>query len=41
MIPHNRHQSKKKGLSLDEKREKMLEIFHDTKDVFVLKVGVG
>lgn len=32
-------QSKKKGLSLDEKREKMLEIFHETKDVFVLKVG--
>lgn len=31
-------QSKKRGLSLDEKRDKVLEIFHETKDVFQLKV---
>lgn len=31
-------QSKKRGLSLEEKREKVLEIFHETKDVFQLKV---
>mmetsp|Transcript_19240 Transcript_19240/g.34796 ORF Transcript_19240/g.34796 Transcript_19240/m.34796 type:complete len:208 (-) Transcript_19240:53-676(-) len=29
--------SKRKGLSLDEKREKMLSIFHESSDVFVLK----
>ena len=29
--------SKKKGLSLAEKKTKMLEIFHETKDVFQLK----
>jgi len=29
--------SKKKGLSLEEKRKKMLEIFFETKDVFLLK----
>eukprot|EP00741_Cyanophora_paradoxa_P022372 tig00021462_g21599.t1 len=29
--------SKRKGLSLEEKREKMLEIFIDSKDVFQLK----
>lgn len=29
--------SKRKGLSLDEKRIKMLEIFHESKDVFQLK----
>lgn len=32
-------QSKKRGLSLEEKREKVLEIFHESKDVFQLKVG--
>lgn len=31
-------QSKKRGLSLEEKREKVLEIFHESKDVFQLKV---
>ncbi|KAK1885910.1 Meiotic nuclear division protein 1 like [Dissostichus eleginoides] len=30
-------QSKKKGLSLDEKRSRMMEIFFETKDVFQLK----
>ncbi|KAL3163083.1 Meiotic nuclear division protein 1 [Trebouxia sp. C0010 RCD-2024] len=29
--------SKKRGLSLEEKRDKVLEIFHETKDVFQLK----
>jgi hypothetical protein len=29
--------SKRKGLSVDEKRERMLEIFHESADVFVLK----
>lgn len=29
--------SKRKGLSLDEKREKVLEVFHETSDVFVFK----
>ena len=29
--------SKKRGLSLEEKRERVLEIFHSTKDVFLLK----
>jgi len=32
-------QSKKRGLSLEEKRKCVLEIFHDTKDVFQLKVA--
>lgn len=32
-------QSKKRGLSLEEKRDKVLEIFHESKDVFQLKVG--
>ena len=27
----------KKGLSLEEKRMKMMEIFYETKDVFLLK----
>ena len=27
----------KKGLSLDEKRKKMMEIFYESKDVFLLK----
>ena len=27
----------KKGLSLEEKRKKMMEIFYETKDVFFLK----
>ena len=31
-------QSKKRGLSLDEKRGKILEIFHESSDVFQLKV---
>lgn len=35
---HASLQSKKRGLSLEEKRDKVLEIFHDTKDVFQLKV---
>ncbi|CAI6001865.1 unnamed protein product [Closterium sp. NIES-65] len=30
-------QTKKRGLSLEEKREKMLEIFYETKDFFLLK----
>ncbi|CAL8467589.1 g7127 [Coccomyxa elongata] len=29
--------SKKRGLSIDEKKLKVLEIFHESKDVFVLK----
>jgi hypothetical protein len=29
--------SKKKGLSLEEKRKKMMEIFFETKDVYLLK----
>ena len=29
--------SKKKGLSLEEKRKRMLDIFYDSKDVFLLK----
>ncbi|XP_074264607.1 meiotic nuclear division protein 1 homolog [Silene latifolia] len=29
--------SKKRGLSLDEKREKMLQIFYDSQDFFLLK----
>ncbi|KAM2383428.1 hypothetical protein ACFXTH_040987 [Malus domestica] len=29
--------SKKQGLSLDEKREKMLQIFYDSQDFFLLK----
>ena len=28
---------KKRGMSFDEKREKMLEIFHETLDVYNLK----
>lgn len=31
-------QSKKRGLSIDEKKQKVLEIFRESKDVFVLKV---
>lgn len=31
-------QSKKRGLSIDEKKQKVLEIFHESKEVFVLKV---
>ncbi|EPS70791.1 hypothetical protein M569_03968, partial [Genlisea aurea] len=30
-------QSKKRGLSLDEKREKMLQIFYESQDFFLLK----
>jgi len=30
--------SKRKGLSFEEKTEKLLELFHDDKDVFTLKV---
>ena len=29
--------SKKKGLSLEEKRKKMMEIFFESKDVYLLK----
>ena len=29
--------SKKKGLSIDEKRKRMLDIFYDSKEVFLLK----
>lgn len=29
--------SKRKGVTLDEKRSRILEIFHDSADVFVLK----
>ena len=29
--------SKKKGLSLEEKRQRMMEIFYESKDVFLLK----
>jgi Mnd1 HTH domain len=31
-------QPPKRGLSLEEKRSKLLEVFHESKDVFVLKV---
>jgi hypothetical protein len=31
--------SKRKGMSLEEKRDKLLEVFTDSADVFVLKVG--
>ena len=30
-------QSKKRGLSIEEKKQVVLQIFHETKDVFVLK----
>lgn len=30
--------SKKRGLSADEKKTRMLEIFHNSKDFFQLKV---
>ena len=33
-------QSKKRGFSLEEKRQAVLGIFHDSADVFVLKVSV-
>jgi hypothetical protein len=33
--------SKRKGLSLEEKRDKVLEVFTDSADVFVLKVRVS
>ena len=29
---------KKRGMSLEDKRAALLDIFHETKDVFVLKV---
>eukprot|EP01100_Stratorugosa_tubuloviscum_P014609 TRINITY_DN7924_c0_g1_i1.p1 TRINITY_DN7924_c0_g1~~TRINITY_DN7924_c0_g1_i1.p1 ORF type:complete len:206 (-),score=103.68 TRINITY_DN7924_c0_g1_i1:10-627(-) len=29
--------SKKRGLSVDEKRDRLVELFHETKDVFTLK----
>ena len=32
-------QPPKRGLSLEEKRSKLLEVFHESKDVFVLKVS--
>jgi hypothetical protein len=31
--------SKRKGMSHDEKRQAMLDILHDTKDTFQLKVA--
>ncbi len=31
-------QPPKRGLSLEEKRTKLLEVFHESKDVFALKV---
>jgi hypothetical protein len=31
--------SKRKGMSLEEKRDKVLEVFTESADVFVLKVG--
>lgn len=31
----------KRGMSAEDKRKTLLAIFHETKDVFVLKVGVG
>lgn len=31
--------SKRKGLSLEEKRDKVLEVFTESADVFVSKVG--
>lgn len=31
--------SKRKGVSLEEKRDKVLEVFTESADVFVLKVG--
>lgn len=34
-------QSKKRGLSIDEKKQKVLEIFHESKEVFVLKVHLA
>lgn len=33
-------QSKKRGLSLDEKREKMLQIFYDSQDFFLVSILV-
>lgn len=35
----NAVQSKKRGLSLDEKREKMLQIFYDSQDFFLVSVN--
>ena len=34
-------QSKKRGLSLEEKRDRVLEVFHESADVFVLKVRLA
>ena len=31
-------QSKKRGLSLDEKREKMLQIFYDSQDFYLVSI---
>ena len=31
-------QSKKRGLSLDEKREKMLEIFYESQNFFLVSI---
>jgi len=42
LCPNPPHpQSKKRGLSLEEKRDKVLEVFHESGDVFVLKVRVA
>jgi hypothetical protein len=32
-------QSKKRGLSIEEKKQVVLQIFHESKDVFLLKVA--
>jgi len=32
--------SKRKGVSVDEKRKRMLEIFYEKKEVFQLKVSL-
>ncbi|KAG9151360.1 hypothetical protein Leryth_020959 [Lithospermum erythrorhizon] len=37
LLSNNLKMSKKRGLSLDEKREKMLQIFYDSQDFFLLK----
>ena len=36
--PSTTPQSKKRGLSLEEKRDKVLEVFLESADVFLLKV---
>ena len=31
----------KRGMSAEDKRKTLLAVFHETKDVFVLKVGLA